>query len=97
MKLTGKQTHYLRGLAHDLKPVVMIGDKGLSENVLTEIENALEFHELIKIKVPAGDKEAKTALINTICDKTLAAHAQTIGRMVVLYRPSKKQKITLPK
>jgi len=96
MKLNGKQTHYLRGLAHTLKPVVMIGDKGLTENVITEIENALEYHELIKIKVPAGDKESKTQLIDTICQQTKALHAQTIGRIIVLYRPSDKQKIKLP-
>ncbi|MDH5300453.1 MAG: ribosome assembly RNA-binding protein YhbY [Gammaproteobacteria bacterium] len=96
MKLTGKQTQFLRSLAHPLKPVVMIGDKGLTENVLAEIEGALDYHELIKIKVPAGDKDTKSALIEAICKQTKAAHAQTIGRIVVLFRSSEKKKITLP-
>lgn len=96
MTLTGKQKHHLRGLAHGLKPVVMIGDKGLSENVLAEIEGALAFHELIKVKFPAVSKEIKTDWINTVCQAYNAEHVQSIGRIVVFFKPSDKQKINLP-
>jgi RNA-binding protein len=97
MTLSGKQTQHLRGLAHSLKPVVMIGDKGLTENVLNEIDGALNFHELIKVKIPAGDKASKDSLIQSIVDASGAVCVQSIGRIAALYRPSENKKITLPK
>ena len=59
MKLSNKQKQFLKGLAHPLKPVVQLGGNGLTEGVLAEIDNALNHHELIKVKVPSDDREEK--------------------------------------
>ena len=59
MNLSTKQKH-LKGLAHPLKPVVMLGNNGLTEGVLAEIEQALEHHELIKVKIASEDRDTKT-------------------------------------
>lgn len=95
--LTTKQKQYLKGLAHHLSPVVMLGGNGLTEGVLAEIENALEHHELIKVKVAGADRETKQLIINAIVRETKAAEVQTIGHILVLYRQSEEKKISLPK
>jgi len=66
MNLSNKQKQYLKGLAHSLKPVVQLGNNGLTEGVLAEIENALSFHELIKVKVSSDDKEEKQLIMEAI-------------------------------
>lgn len=96
MQLIGKQKNYLRGLAHNINPIITIGANGLSVAVLTELEAALEYHELLKIKLPADDKAAKASLMATICTKTNSEPVQLIGRVGVIYRPSEKQKIIIP-
>jgi RNA-binding protein len=95
MQLTGKQKSSLRGMAHDKNPVVSIGSQGLSESVLSEIEIALEHHELIKIKLPAGDKQERSTMLTKACSETLSEPIQLIGRVGVLYRKAKKSKIEL--
>ena len=98
-KLTTKQTQYLKGLAHKLKPVVMIGQHGLTEAVLTETESALAHHELIKIKVSGAEKETKVSIIHTISQHLNCHVIQQIGHTVTLYKPhadSAKAKIKLP-
>lgn len=97
MNLTTKQKQYLKGLAHNLKPVVLLGANGLTEGVLAEIDGALNFHELIKVKIPAGDKEIKTAIIDAIVRETQATHVQTIGHIGVFFRQSEEMKIAVPK
>jgi RNA-binding protein len=101
MKLNPKQISHLRGLAHSLNPVVMIGDKGLTENVFKEIETALNAHELIKIKVAGDDRDARKAMYQSICERTLATAVHHIGKQLVLYRASdtikEKHKIHIPK
>ncbi|UAA39891.1 ribosome assembly RNA-binding protein YhbY [Paraneptunicella aestuarii] len=97
MKLTNKQKQYLKGLAHALKPVVLVGGNGLTENVLTEIDNALSHHELIKVKVPSEDREEKKALMDAIVQQSGAEKLQVIGHMLVIYRQSDEPKIELPK
>ena len=96
MNLTGKQKNYLRGVAHSMNPVVMIGGKGLTDAVLSEIELALDQHELIKIKLPSNSKAEKAALIAQISTATSSEPVQIIGRIGVLYRTSDEAKITLP-
>ena len=96
MNLTGKQLNYLRSLAHHKKPVVFIGAAGLSEAVMVEIETALSFHELVKMKISGADKAQRKQLMQDICDKSGAASVQLIGNMAVLYRAAEKPKITLP-
>lgn len=95
--LTNKQRQFLKGLAHHLNPVVMLGGNGLTEGVLAEIDNALNHHELIKVKIAGADRETKQLIIQAIVRETKAIEIQTIGHVLVLFRPSEEKKITLPK
>ncbi|MFQ3249839.1 ribosome assembly RNA-binding protein YhbY [Glaciecola sp.] len=97
MNLSNKQKQYLKGLAHPLKPVVQLGNNGLTEGVLAEIENALSFHELIKVKVPSDDKEEKQLIMDAIIGETKAIQVQAIGHILVMYRQSDERKISIPK
>ncbi|WP_116472455.1 ribosome assembly RNA-binding protein YhbY [Zobellella maritima] len=97
MTLNNKQKQYLKGLAHSLKPVVLLGQHGLTEGVLAEIELALNHHELIKVKVAAEDREVKTLIMDAIVRETNAIKVQTIGHVLTLYRASELKKITLPR
>jgi RNA-binding protein len=86
MHLSDKQRRHLRGLAHDLKPVVMVGDSGLTDGVVRETERALHDHELIKIKVRAADRDARDALIADLATRTTSELVNRIGHVAVLYR-----------
>lgn len=97
MNITTKQKQYLKGLAHPLKPIVMLGNNGLTEGVLAEIEQALEHHELIKVKISTEDRESKLLIVNAIIRETSAFEVQVIGKTLVLYRPSKDKRISLPR
>ena len=96
MSLTSQQLRYLRGLTHKLQPVVMVGDKGLNENVMSEIELALDHHELVKIKLRT-DRNARKEMIEIIKDKFKAEKVQTIGQVACFFRRNpKKPVIALP-
>jgi RNA-binding protein len=101
MQLTTKQIAHLRGLAHSLNPVVMIGNQGLTENVIKEIEVSLNAHELIKVQVAGDDREARKAIFAEICDKTGAIAVHHIGKQLVFFRASdtikESAKIVIPK
>lgn len=97
MKLSTKQKQFLKGLAHPLKPVVQLGANGLTEGVVAEIDNALSFHELIKVKVPTDDREEKSLIMDAIVRETKSIKVQAIGHTLVVYRPSEDRKIQLPK
>lgn len=97
MKLSKKQIQFLKGEAHSLKPVVQLGANGFTEGVLAEIENALEVHELIKIKVPAEDREELQLYVEAIVRESKAEKIQLIGKTLVLYKQNKEPKIELPK
>lgn len=97
MNLSTKQKQHLKGLAHPLKPVVMLGNNGLTEGVLAEIEHALEHHELIKVKIATEDRETKLLMVAAILRETNACEVQIIGKTLVLYRPTKEKKISLPR
>ena len=98
MKLTKTQLKYLRNLAHKLKPVVWLGQQGLTDNVLAEIEAALLHHELIKIKLRLDDRELRDSIIDDICTRTRSENIQKIGNILCLYRRKKKDSVfTLPK
>jgi RNA-binding protein len=95
--LTSSQKKYLRGLTHSLDPVVMVADKGLSNNVAHEIEQALEHHELIKIKIRA-DRDDRQAWIEQIGQTTGAELVHRIGQVACFYRKNPKNpKIALPR
>lgn len=94
--MNSKQISYLRGLAHSLNPVVMIGNNGLTESVLKEIEVNLNAHELIKIKVTGDDRELRVQMLADICDKCNATAVHHIGKQLVVYRASEKARIVIP-
>ena len=87
MKLTNNQKKYLRSLAHDLKPFVMIGQNGLSESVLTEIDSTMLKHELIKIKLKVDNRKEKQQIMEKIIEFSHAEVVQVIGGVLVIYRP----------
>ena len=97
MTLTNKQTQYLKGLAHSLKPIVQLGANGLTEGVIAEIDQALSHHELIKVKIPSDDRAEKTLIMDAIIGETKSHKVQAIGHVLVIYKPSKEPKISLPK
>ncbi len=97
MTLNNRQVRHLRGLTHSLQPVVTVADKGLSENVLAEIESALDHHELVKIKLRA-DRETRTRWIAEISERCNAERVHVIGQVACFYRPNpKKTVVELPK
>ncbi|HVR82223.1 MAG TPA: ribosome assembly RNA-binding protein YhbY, partial [Luteimonas sp.] len=87
--LSSAQTRFLRGQAHDLKAILQVGGKGISEALVAEIDNALEHHELIKIKIDAEEREARDGMIGELARRSGAALVQRIGHTAILYRPSK--------
>ena len=94
--LTPAQRQYLKGLAHGLQPVVMIGSNGLTAAVMKEIERGLAAHELIKIKAASEAAETRRAWLEEICAATAAEPVQQIGKVLVIYRPATKPVIALP-
>lgn len=94
--MNSKQISYLRSLAHSLNPVVMIGNNGLSASVLKEIDLNLTAHELIKIKVMSDDRSLRTQMLADICTQSNAIAVHHIGKQLVIYRASAKEKITIP-
>jgi RNA-binding protein len=97
MTLSNKQKQYLKGLAHTLKPVVQLGNNGLTEGVLAEIDGAIKHHELIKVKIPTDDKNEKTLIMDAIVRETGAFKLQAVGHVLVLFKSSDEKKIELPR
>ncbi|GAA0821269.1 ribosome assembly RNA-binding protein YhbY [Colwellia sp. D2M02] len=97
MSLNKKQIQHLKGVAHPLKPVVLLGSNGLTEAVVAEIDYALNHHELIKVKIPTDDRETKALIVEAICRETNATQVQVIGKTLVIYRQSAEKKIHIPK
>lgn len=97
-KLKGSQRKYLRGLAHKLKPVVQVGKLGLTEELLTAVREALDAHELIKLKFMEF-KDEKAALSQEIADKTDSELIGRIGNIAMFYRQQPdpdKRRIRIP-
>ena len=92
MNLSEHQKKYLRGLGHQLKPTIMVGDAGLSESVLAEYESTLDHHELIKVRVRVGDRDARDAIIEKLCTDSSAVLVQRIGNVALLFRQNLKKK-----
>jgi RNA-binding protein len=100
-KLTSTQTKYLRGIAHGQKPIVFIGQKGLTDALIRSTEEAFDSHELIKIKfIDYKEKKQKTEIAWSLERRTGSHLAGMIGHIAILYRQHpdpEKQKIILPK
>lgn len=96
--LNANQKRYLRSLAHDLKPVILVGQKGVTDAVLKELEIALAHHELLKVRLADDDRDARAQSIERIASEARAEIVQTIGRIACFYRrnPDRAQ-FALPK
>ncbi len=84
--LTNPQKRHLKALAHPRKPVVIVGDSGITPAVIREIALALDHHELIKIRVNADDREAREIMILDLCKETGATLVQRVGHIATLFR-----------
>ena len=87
LTLTSAQRRALKARAHGLRPVVLLGAAGLTEMVMREIDRALAAHELVKIKVPGNDRDERTRIAAEVAESLSGAHVQSIGKMIVLFRP----------
>ncbi len=97
-KLTNNQKKFLRARGHILKPIIMIGQHGLSEAVLAELAVSMTKHELLKIKIRADDKEDRQRMIDDIIRITKAHLIQVIGGVMVIYRAfDEEPQIILPR
>jgi RNA-binding protein len=95
MSLNAQQARYLRAQAHHLKPVVMVGGKGISEGLLNELDVSLTTHELLKVSI-AADKENRKLAAQELCRASGAELVQLIGNIAILYRPAPQPRIVLP-
>ena len=95
-QLTGKQIRHLRRLGHRLQPVVMIGKEGISEALLQAIDEALERHELIKVKLQEGCLIDRREVAEMLAEKSGGSVAQVLGKTILLYREGPDRKIELP-
>lgn len=98
MALSPSQRRYLRSLAHDLSPVILLGAKGATDAVLKELDLALSHHELVKVKLSGGDKDERQEQIEFLSQGTHAESVQQIGHIVVLFRRNEDEpKLALPR
>jgi RNA-binding protein len=96
MPLTEQQFSHLRILGHDLKPVVDIGAGGLTESVLKQVDQALAEHEMLKVRVPFGNRARRDKLIDVVVPRACAVLVRRSSYEAVLYRPSPKGLISFP-
>lgn len=97
MDLSEKQRRHLKGLAHPLKPVILMGNSGLTAAVVSETDRALLHHELIKVRLPGQDRTERDAALAELAKLTSSALVTRIGHVAVLYRPHPElPKISLP-
>jgi len=93
--LTPQNIRKLRGLAHHLKPVLMVGQHGITDKLLNELEIVLNTHELIKVTISSAERDDRTAVTRELCDKSGAELVQKIGKISVLYRPANPPRLIL--
>ena len=97
MQLTEKQRRHLKGLAHPLKPVILMGNAGLTDSVVAETDRALADHELIKVRLPGLDRTERDAALVLLSQRTGSTMVTRIGHVAVLYRANPKlTRIILP-
>lgn len=96
MELTPRERSALRAAAHPLKPVVLIGDNGLTEAVLKEIDRALSSHELIKVRAGTADRDDRDAMLLAICEALSCAPVHHLGKMLILFRSGEQSTYLQP-
>jgi RNA-binding protein len=94
--LTSRERAHLKARAHALEPVVHIGHGGVTDNVIAEVERSLTAHELIKVRAGGPDREVRQAAFAAICARTGAASVQTVGKVMVLWRPNPEESSPAP-
>jgi RNA-binding protein len=87
LTLTSRERARLKSRAHALEPIVQVGQGGVSDAVVGELERALTAHELIKVKINGTDRDARHTTAEEICTRTGAAAVQQVGKVLVLWRP----------
>lgn len=92
MTLSESQKKYLRGLGHQLKPLIIVGNAGLSESVLAEFDSTLAHHELIKVKVRNDDRSSRDEMIKKLCTDHFAELIQCVGNVALIYRANHDKK-----
>lgn len=90
MAFDAEKIKQLRTIGHQLKPIVTLGDQGLSEGVLTELDRALDDHELIKIKFASSDREIRQALLDDVLRRSRSELIQQIGKVALICRIARK-------
>jgi RNA-binding protein len=90
MNLTEDQKKKLRGLGHTLKPVIIVGNGGLSTSLLNEFDRSLAHHELMKVRFGAGDHETRDRMIAELCARRHATLVQRVGNVALLFLRKKK-------
>jgi len=88
LDITSQERSALRSAAHPLRPVVLIGERGLTESVLKEIDVNLKAHQLIKVRVAGDDRESRGAMLETICETLSCANVHHLGKTLIIYRPN---------
>jgi RNA-binding protein len=91
MALKSSRRSELRAQAHKLSPVVIVGDKGLTDEVIAEIDRSLKAHELIKVRASSAERDARGTWMETICGKLGAEAVQQIGKVLVIYRQNEDE------
>ena len=86
-ELTPRQRAHLKARSHPLEPVVHIGAAGASDAVIAEVDRSLAAHGLIKVRLAGADRDARRSLTETLCARTGAVAVQSVGRVLVLWRP----------
>lgn len=87
----------LRAESHDLSPMVLLGQNGLTEAVIKEIDKALNSHGLVKIRIPGEDRDERAEIVQKILDETNSARVQTIGKTVTIWRPMPEKEEAAPR
>ena len=90
--LSAAERKELKARAHKLEPVVLLGAKGLTDEVVKEIDAALKAHELIKVRAPALERDERPEVLKRICERTGAEAVQAIGKVFVIYRKSDEER-----
>jgi RNA-binding protein len=97
MSLTEKQKKHLRRLAHPMNPIVMLGNAGLTDAVVAELDRALTDHELVKVSARVGERDARNDTLTTLANRTTSELVQQVGHVGVFYRRRKElPKVLIP-
>lgn len=90
MSLTEQQKKRLRGMGHNLKPVILVGTGGLSASLLEEFDRSLDHHELMKVKISLGDRGQRDAALQQLCERSGAELVQRVGNIGLLFKKKAK-------